>query len=239
MSTTDERLAECQAILDYAFLDVNLLRRALIHASSASTRGESNERFEFLGDAVFGAVVCDELFRRFPDKAEGELTKIKSAVVSRAACTRVTKAMGLSGFVVLGKGVASRSGRIPGSILAAVYEAIVAAIYLDSGFDSARRFILRTFEEEIASAADDAVTENYKSQLQQRSQRDFGTTPTYEVIDERGPDHLKSFLVRAAIDARQFNAAWGPNKKLAEQKAAENALLELDGHEHPQAADDT
>lgn len=223
----DDQLRECQSIIGHDFANVDYLRKALVHASAASTRIDSNERLEFLGDAVFGAIICDELYRRHPGKAEGELTRIKSAAVSRSACARVTTALGLGRYVVLGKGVASRSGRIPNSILAAIMEAVIAAIYLDAGFEATRQFVVRVFDGELRKLADCPVGENYKSQLQQHAQKILGQTPTYHVLDEQGPDHLKSFHVAASLGDRKFAPSWGKTKKEAEQGAAENALREL------------
>lgn len=233
MTLLNEAIRECQSVIGHDFADVGFLKRSLIHASAATTRVESNERLEFLGDAVFGAIICDELYRLHPEKTEGDLTRIKSAVVSRTACARVTKALGLGKYIVLGKGVASKSGKIPGSILAAVMEAIIAAIYLDAGYEAARQFVVTAFARELVDAADGTTTENHKSQLQQEAQRVFSTTPSYKVVAERGPDHLKSFQVSATVDGREFSAAWGPNKKEAEQRAAENALCEMSGKSAP------
>lgn len=228
MSRSDEQLRNCQQLIGYDFANVDLLRKALVHASAAATRIDSNERLEFLGDAIFGAVICDELFRRYPRKTEGDLTRIKSSTVSRSMCVKVTMKIGLGDYVILGKGVVSRSGRIPSSILAAVMESVIAAIYLDGGYEAARQFIVRVFDSELTSVADGESEENYKSLLQQHAQKELGTTPEYVVIDEQGPDHLKSFQVAAQIEAEQFEPAWGKNKKEAEQKAAFNALQILD-----------
>lgn len=227
MSISDDQLRECQTILRHDYANVELLRKALVHASAASTRIESNERLEFLGDAVFGAIVCEELFNRYPDKTEGELTRIKSAVVSRSACARVINDLDLGRFIILGKGVASRSGRIPGSILAAAIESIIASIYLDAGYQAACEFVVRVFDTEIQTVADGESGENYKSWLQQHAQRVFSETPSYAILDEQGPDHQKSFQIAATLAGTQYEPAWGRNKKEAEQKAARNALDSL------------
>ena len=226
-------LEGCERAVGYTFADRGLLHRALVHSSAARTREDSNERLEFLGDAVFGAVVCEELFGRFPDASEGELTRIKSAVVSRRACAAMTRTLGLDRFVVLGKGVASRTGRIPGSILAAVYEAVVAAVYIDGGPGPAGEFIRRTTAPFINASVAAPASENYKSRLQQKTQAAGGLTPEYAVLDERGPDHSKSFRVAAVIGETTYPPAWGPSKKEAEQRAAGNALSTLTGGELP------
>jgi ribonuclease-3 len=233
---TDEQFDACESAIGYRFRDRALLRQALTHSSAARTRLESNERLEFLGDALLGAIVCERLFELFPDREEGELTRIKSVVVSRAGCARVTRKLDLQRFLLTGKGIVSQQ-RVPGSILAAVFEAVVAAIYLDGGFAAVREFVLREAREEITDAAISAIGVNYKSVLQQHAQRVTGETPGYIVLDEQGPDHSKCFKVSAVIGARSFPAAWGPSKKEAEQRAAQNAMAELDGQPAPHVAD--
>ena len=228
-------LSDCEAVIGHAFADRTLLDHALVHASAAVTRHDSNERLEFLGDAIFGAVVCEAIYERFPRKSEGELTRIKSAVVSRRTCAAMTRSLGLDRYVVVGRGVTSRTGRMPSSILAAVYEAVVAALYLDAGYEAAAAFVRRTTEEHVSEQSRPEDSENYKSILQHRVQRDLDATPEYAVTGERGPDHLKAFRVAVRVGERTFPAAWGGNKKQAEQHAAANALADLDGAEPPHA----
>ena len=223
---TEDLLDECEQVLGYQFRDRSLLRCAMTHASAARTRLESNERLEFLGDALLGAVICEHLFAAFPDSPEGELTQIKSAVVSRATCARITRGLQLQRFLVAGKGVVLQRGT-PGSILAAQFEAVVAAIYLDGGFAAMREFVNREMGAEIAHAAQTAHGVNFKSVLQQLAQSTSGETPVYVVVDEQGPDHSKCFQVAALVGSRQFEPAWGPSKKEAEQRAAQNALAQL------------
>ena len=233
---TDELLDECEATLAYRFRNRDLLRCALTHASAARTRPESNERLEFLGDAFLGAVVCEQLFATYPDSPEGELTQIKSAVVSRATCARMTRKLELHRFLVAGKGVVLQRG-MPSSILAALFEAVVAAIYLDGGFEAVREFVIREVGPEIAHSAQTAHGVNFKSVLQQQAQSSTGDTPVYVVLDEQGPDHSKCFQVAAVIAGRRFGPAWGPSKKEAEQRAAENALAQLADQPCPHAAE--
>jgi ribonuclease-3 len=228
----DSRLTECQQVLGYHFQEPGLLVRALTHSSIARTRLESNERLEFLGDAILGAVVCEQLYSFYPDATEGEMTRIKSVVVSRATCALLTRRLGLDRFLILGRGVDAQ-GRLPGSIMAAVFEAVVGAIYVDGGFEPARTFVLMHIEPVVQQAAESETGVNFKSLLQQLSQRTSGETPTYTVLDEQGPDHSKCFKVAAVVGSRLFPAAWGPSKKEAEQRAAGNALAELDGDELP------
>jgi ribonuclease-3 len=217
-----------------------LLKEALTHASIADNRLASNERMEFLGDAVLDLIICEALYLRFPEYLEGELTKIKSAVVSRRTCAEVSNETGLTDLLIIGKGVGTGQD-LPSSLAAAVYESIVAAIYLDGGFDAVKAYVLRTMGPKIDIIAQSAHQQNYKAILQQFAQKSMNASPLYELLDEKGPDHSKCFEVCVVIDGKRFNSAWGPNKKMAEQKAALLALEELgvmDGGELHSALDD-
>jgi ribonuclease-3 len=219
-------IERCQKTIGYSFQDPELLALALTHSSVASTRVESNERMEFLGDAVLALVVCQELYQRQDDLLEGQMTKIKSAVVSRRTCAAIAEGNGIAELLFLGKGM-PLPDRLPQSVTAAVFEAIIGAIYLDGGLDAARRFILTTVGPFIDEAFETEHQRNYKSLLQQHSQRRWGTTPDYQLLDEKGPDHSKCFEVAVSIGGRHFSSAWGMSKKEAEQEAARRALREL------------
>lgn len=218
-----EKAAE---VLGYRFKDPALLKEALTHASVANDRLQSNERMEFLGDAILGFVVCEYLYANFPDLLEGDLTKIKSTVVSRRVCALISEDTDMAGMLDLGKGMAGRSG-LPSSVAAAVLESLIAAIYLDGGMDQAREFILKHMVPFIDEAADSAHQHNFKSVLQQHAQKHLPTNPTYVLLDEKGPDHCKCFEVCVEVDGRRCASAWANSKKEAEQNAALNALLEL------------
>jgi ribonuclease-3 len=220
-------LRRAQEAIGYEFRDPSLLEAALTHASLADHRLQSNERLEFLGDAVLGLVVSRELYVQFPDYLEGELTKIKSAVVSRKVCAQISDAMSLSDFLFLGKGMSGRAP-LPSSLSAAVLEAIIGAVYLDGGMVEAEEFVLKLVRDSIREAAESEHQRNYKSQLQQHAQKVLSTTPLYDLLDEQGPDHSKCFEICVVIEGHRFPAAWGPSKKEAEQKAAYLALEELD-----------
>lgn len=226
----------CQEVLRYTFRDPTYLREALTHASGANHRLVSNERLEFLGDAILGAIVCELLFRKFPEYLEGELTRIKSVVVSRRTCAKISQKLGLEEFLVLGKGMGGQD-ETPSSALADVFESLIAAIYLDGGMDAAKRFILRHIESEIDATVGGQGGINYKSNLQQVAQRQFGETPTYLLLDEKGPDHSKCFKISAQIGQQRYAPAWGRNKKDAEQRAAMNALSQLAGETIPFESD--
>ena len=213
-------------VLGYHFQDESLLTVALTHASSAGHRLQSNERMEFLGDAILGYVVCEFLFNEYPDLLEGEMTKIKSAVVSRKTCARVSREINLADMLNLGKGMSGRA-TLPPSIAAAVLESIVAAIYLDGGIGPARAFILEHMKPIIAETAASTHQQNFKSVLQQYAQQHLPSNPTYILRDEKGPDHAKAFEVAAEVNGRQHASAWANSKKEAEQKAALLALIEL------------
>ncbi len=225
--TEADAYERAEQALKYRFRDRSLLTAALTHASIADHRLHSNERLEFLGDAILGMVVCHELYTRFPDLLEGELTKIKSSVVSRKTCAEVSRRLNLPDLLFLGKGMTGRS-RLPNSLAAAALESLVAAMFLDGGgIEEARRFILETMGDEIKDAAESEYQRNYKSQLQQHAQKVLNGTPVYELLDEQGPDHSKCFEVCVLIHGRRFPSAWGPSKKDAEQMAAYNALAAL------------
>jgi ribonuclease III len=227
-----EILDECQTAIGYRFRQPDLLRSALTHASGANTRLASNERMEFLGDAVLGLVTCEQLYLRFPDYQEGDLTKVKSVVVSRRTCARFSRALNLGDYLFLGKGMHLHTA-VPASLLADVYESLVAAIYLDGGLEAARTFILRHLGPEIEEVAEGAHGGNFKSLLQQVAQREFNATPQYVMLDEKGPDHSKCFKIAAVIGRHTYAGAWGRNKKEAEQRAAMNALAQVNGDPVP------
>lgn len=221
-----ETIQRAQSILGHTFNNPQMLKEALTHSSIADNRLVSNERMEFLGDAVLDLIVCEALYHRFPHYMEGDLTKIKSAVVSRRTCAEISNETGLTGLLITGKGV-QIGQQLPSSLAAAVYESIVAAMYLDGGFEVVKQYILRTMGPKIDEIAATAHQQNYKAILQQHAQKIMGATPIYELLDEKGPDHSKCFEVCVMVEGHRYNSAWGPNKKMAEQKAALMALEEL------------
>lgn len=205
-AVTPELMAELEVLIGYEFQDRDLLYLCLTHASASKTRLDSNERLEFLGDAVLGLTICECLFRRYKESAEGELTRIKSVVVSRASCAQLARKMELEKFLVLGRGI-SAHGKLPSSVLAAAIEAIIGGIYVDGGFEKARDVVQRLFLDDILSAAQLESGINYKSLLQQSVQREFGATPGYRVLDEKGPDHSKCFKVAAVVGTQTYPGA--------------------------------
>lgn len=234
--TVEEKLKRCEEALGITFHDRNLLQRCLTHSSTASHRLESNERLEFLGDAILGMLVCELLFLRFPSEPEGELTRLKSALVSRSTCAKISRQLNLQSCLLVGKGLLTHN-QIPPSVLAAVFEALVAGVYLDRGFDAVRELVQRLIEPELMEILEKHRLTNFKSLFQQLAQKEFQTTPEYRLLDEKGPDHSKCFKISAVIGSRLFPPAWGRNKKQAEQRAAGNALAELEGRAIPYAAE--
>lgn len=219
-------LARAHQLLGLEFNDPDILLTALTHSSIADSRLESNERLEFLGDAVLGMVVCEELYSRFSDWLEGDLTKVKSVVVSRRVCARIAGETGLSELLMLGNGM-DKSANLPTSVRAAVVEAVIGAIFVDQGLDSARHFILRAVRPHIERSVASENNNNFKSALQQYAQRWLSASPQYETLDEQGPDHSKCFEVCVCIGGERFPSAWGPSKKDAEQEAARRAIESL------------
>ena len=222
----EEVLQQIEQKTGHKFSNRDLLVTAFTHSSAADNRFLSNERLEFLGDSILALVICLILFERFPDYLEGDLTKIKSMLVSRDTCSDVAGKLDLQQYLKVGKGLSSDRA-LSGSLAAGLLEAIIAAIYIDSGFDAAKSFILRTFGPIIDRADAEQDHGNYKSLLQQYAQQRLNFTPVYELLDEKGPDHDKCFESQVLLDDRHFPSAWGRSKKEAEQKAAYNALVEL------------
>ena len=216
---------QLEKTLQYHFKDRALLKKSFTHSSSAQ-KLESNERLEFLGDSILGLVICQALFERFPSYLEGDLTKIKSKLVSRKTCSFIASQLDLESMLTLGPGM-QKSRALKGSIAAATLEAVIAAIYIDGGFEAARAFILRVFAPLIDHSDAAEHQENYKSLLQQFAQQNLNHTVSYEILDEKGPDHNKCFESAVVIDKKRYPSAWGNTKKEAQQMAAYNALVEL------------
>ncbi len=221
-----ELVESCQKLIGIEFNDPSVLLEAMTHSSGAETSGKSNERLEFLGDSVLGFTVCEYLYRNHPSWNEGDLTKIKSAVVSWQSCSEWARQLGLEKVIVVGKGV-TQNGELPISLMADGFEAIVAAVFLDRGLEQAQAFMAPFIKQQVQLVQQCAVANNHKSAFQQYTQKEFSSAPVYVVLEETGPDHDKSFHVAARIGSRQFPSAWGKTKKEAEQRAAELALAAL------------
>jgi ribonuclease-3 len=223
---SDEMLQACQDILKYRFKNTEFLNRALTHASAKTGDSPSNERMEFLGDSVLGLIIAEYLFENYPEASEGELTQVKSVVVSTLTLAAESRRLGLDAFFQVGKGMMTQS-ELPKSILANVFEAVVAAIYLDGGMIPARKFVLSNLSAQVDKVRSNQHEENYKSILQHFTQREMSQTPYYRVVSEAGPEHEKNFLVVAVVGDKEFETAWGSSKKDAEQKSAKATLIKI------------
>lgn len=229
------RLRELEGIIGYRFREPQLLAQALTHSSIKSHDNPSNERLEFLGDSVLGLVMTEFLYSYFQTHDEGDLTQIKSFVVSTTTLAEESGRLKLPQYYNVGKGV-TRRRNLPVSLMANVFEAVVAAIYKDGGLEAARRFILRNLFHHVLSVAADGHQRNYKSLLQQWAQKELNVTPTYRVVAERGPDHLKHFEVVAVVGKEAYETGVGRSKKEAEQVAAQETLkVLLERHAKPTA----
>ncbi len=221
-----------QERLAYQFRKPELLETALTHRSRgvAGKNGAkppgNNEKLEFLGDAVLDLAVSDLLMRHFPRYQEGDLSKVRASLVNARILAEKARALGLGEELRLGKGEEKSGGREKESILAAAYEALIGAIYLDRGFVAARRVLARQFAADLKARVG-AAFEDWKTRLQEITQRTFKTTPTYTLVRETGPDHAKHFVSQISVGERTFGRGEGRSKKSAEQAAALEALQAL------------
>ncbi len=227
-ATAEERIRACEQALGYTFFDKKLIKNALTHSSSTPDKRLDNERLEFFGDAVLDLVVREYLFHNYPNHQEGDLTEAKSSVVCRASLARAAKRMALISYLFLGRGIGKKRA-VPDSLLADAYEAIVAAIYLDGGYQPVRNFILMTLREEIPHAIEQANAANFKSNLQKLLQQRKRSLPVYKTLGSSGPEHSRVFQVAAFIDGVEMGRGAGSSKKSAEQEAARLALAALSG----------
>ena len=218
-----DKLVDCQEKLAYSFRNIKLLENALTHTSFKTPYNPSNERLEFLGDAILGMVISEYLFKKFQDYSEGKLTKIKSVVVSRATLAKIGTEMDFKKYISVGKGLKG-SNSFPKSLIANVFEAIIAAVYMDGGLKVAYDFIIKCLGKEIDIVCNNKHDKNYKSILQHFCQRQQGYIPRYKIIKQSGPDHDKTFEVVTLINNVERCTGLGSNKKEAEQAAAKKTL---------------
>ncbi|MEL6892107.1 MAG: ribonuclease III [Actinomycetota bacterium] len=227
MAAADESpsdLSQLAASIGHDFADVSLLERALRHRSWCAEHGDvvSNERLEFLGDAVLGWAVADLAFHRFGDEAEGRLTELRKAVVNAAALAEIAEAIGVGPHLLLGKGEASAGGATKPSILSDAFEAILAAVYLDGGVDAAFAMVERHVAPHLASSIDRHDRLDHKTVLQEQCAQAGVGAPDYRVTSV-GPDHAKVFTATVLVDGREIGLGTGRSKKAAEQAAAADA----------------
>ncbi len=211
-------------------MDPVLLKQAVTHRSYAYEHGglPTNERLEFLGDSVLGVVITERLFRDFPDEPEGQLAKLRAAVVNATALAEVARALDLGSYLLLGKGEESTGGQDKSSILADAMEAVLGAMYMSTDLETTREFIERVFGPLIAESAQLGAGLDWKTSLQERSAELDKGVPEYRVTDT-GPDHAKEFTAEAVISGDVLGVGHGRSKKVAEQEAAAQAYAALGG----------
>ncbi len=218
--------------INYHFKNQDLLKQAFLHRSYLNEHKDvilpHNERLEFLGDAVLELVTTDWLFATYPDKPEGELTSYRAALVNANTCSAISAELGVNDELLLSRGEAKDTGRARQIILANTYEALVGAVYLDGGYESARQFIAETIFPKANEIIKKNITEDYKSHFQRKAQEVEGVTPAYKVLSESGPDHDKHFIVGLYLGEEKVAEGDGHSKQEAEQSAA-FAGLEVKG----------
>lgn len=234
----EDELARIQGELGYEFGDVGLLSLALTHRSFTNEQPglkEDNQRLEFLGDAVLGLAIAETLMERCPDVPEGRLTPLRAGLVSEAALAKLASRIELGEALRLGKGEEKTLGRSRPSTLADAVEAVIGAVYLDGGYQEARRVILAWFGEDVDSAVEGKVPGDPKTVLQEALQA-MGLAPQYRVVAEEGPDHAKVFEVEIAAGDRVVSRGRGSSKKEAEKEAARRAMEEVSRWEEPRSS---
>ena len=224
-------ISKLEKQLGVTFKNPALAELALVHSSYANENSalaaESNERLEFLGDAVLGFIVAEALYKKHPGMPEGEMTKLRAELVRRETLAILARRLGLGGQLYLGRGEEGSGGRDKPANLSRAMEAVIAAVYLDRGVTTARRVILHLLRSEMESTGTDSHGSNFKSRLQELTQERYGLTPYYEVTGESGPDHNKTFFVTVTVEERTWGKGGGKNKKIAEMAAARQALRRL------------
>jgi ribonuclease-3 len=215
--------------LGLAFGDLELLDRALTHASIGSEQEGPEydyESLEFLGDAALGLAVAERLFRQVPDRTPGDYSRMRASIVNRRALARVARRIGIADAIRLGKGEELSGGRKRASLLADCLEALIGALYLDQGWETAREFVVRVFAPELETSHPQQLRWDYKSRLQQYCQAAHMGLPAFEVVRSEGPDHRKEFEIEVRLDGKPQGRGLGRSKKEAEQRAAKAALEE-------------
>ena len=224
-------IKDLENAIGYRFANISLLQNALAHSSYANERWhdslKSNERLEFLGDSVLGMVVADHLYRNFPDRPEGELTRMRADMVCENSLAAIADQIGLGEHLLLGHGEDRLGGRNRASILADAVESVIAACYLDGGMEAARRFI-KTFVLPNVPVRQ-LTNQDYKTALQELVQQKKNQHLSYVLVEESGPDHDKVFYVEVCLNGKRIGLGTGPSKKRAEQDAARVALDSLEG----------
>ncbi len=221
-----ENIVKLFKTIDYQFNNLSILEQALRHSSSVNDKILCNERLEFLGDSILGLCITEHLYQLLPNKREGELTAIKSTVVAKESLACVARDLNLDCFIELGKGMINRK-TISDAVLADAFEALIAAIYLDSNLSQVREFLLKVLAGKIEREISNIGEKNFKSHLQEYLQKNKRKIPAYKVINESGPDHDKVFIVGVFINNKEYEKGEGNTKKEAEQLAAKRTLAKI------------
>lgn len=225
------QMAKLTSLIEATFHDLELLHQALTHTSFANeSKGSTiqhNQRLEFLGDAVLDLVIAEYLFCQFPHLPEGDLTKARARIVCEPTLASCATKLGLGEFLLLGKGEAATGGRQRISILADAFEAVIGALYLDGGYGTASEFVLNQLDHELLLIRQGEYVNDYKTLFQEVIQRQGEQKISYDIIDECGPDHDKTFVVSLSVNDKLLGNGRGKSKKEAEQLAAKQALAEL------------
>jgi ribonuclease-3 len=211
----------------WELLNLSVTHRSVTNESKTGSGRANNERLEFLGDAVLGTIAVSLLYQRFPEKNEGELAKIKSVVVSEEILSGIALELRLDTVLVLGKGEEQTGGRTKKAILADALEALIGALYLDSGFKAAWDFVSRRINPEIDRVLDKKASQDHKSRLQELCQRLYKAYPVYKLVKRTGPEHERLFWIEVTVNGISYGPCTGRNKKAAEQEAARRALEAL------------
>jgi len=223
-----EEISKLEKKLNINFKNKNLLRMAFIHRSYLNEHPEEklghNERLEFLGDSVLGMVVSKHLFIKYPDQPEGDLTNFRSSLVNAKMLSKAAVGLHLGNYLYLSKGEEATGGRNRQYIMANTFEALLGAIFLDQGLDASEAFIKKIILPNLKEILEKKLYKDFKSQLQEKAQEKYGVTPTYKVIEERGPDHAKTFKTAVFIEQKKIAEGEGNSKQEAEQETAKVAL---------------
>lgn len=215
-------IEDLQKRLGYQFEDKNLITEALTHKSFK--KSYNNERLEFLGDAVLDLIVGEYLFKKFPKTDEGYLSKMRASLVNEKGVEKLAIKLQLGKSLYISQAEENNGGRKKTSLLSDAFEAVIGAMYLDAGIDKVQEFLEDLIESSYKDLNYNSIFKDYKTSLQEVTQADSGTTPTYELLRSFGPDHKKEFEIQVYIDSKKFAKAKGRSKKEAEQKAAKKAL---------------
>ncbi len=235
-------LADLEATLGFVFDDKSLLQRALTHRSFLNENPDlpwlDNERLEFLGDAILGFITAEHLYHRFPEMKEGDLTSLRAALVRGQTLAEFATQLNVGPYLLISRGEEAGRGRARPALLAATFEAILGALYLDQGLHAARELVVRMVDAKTERILQERLDRNAKSLLQELSQGQLKVTPVYRLVETRGPDHAREFTVEAVLGETVYGIGRGRNKQTAEQEAALHAIERLQEQVHTSAEED-